>query len=436
MVLPTLAIVGRPNVGKSTVFNRIIGDRLSIVEDTPGVTRDRIYSKAEWLTRQFHIIDTGGIEIGDAPFIEQIRAQAEIAMEEADVILFLLNGRDGVTSDDYAVADLLHKTKKPIVVGVNKIDDTKYMDNIYDFYQLGLGEPIPLSGVHGQGVGDILDAVFNSFPQKEEVKYDEEVIKFSLIGRPNVGKSSLVNSLLNEERVIVSDVAGTTRDAIDTKFTVNKQEFVVIDTAGIRKRGKVYENTERYSVLRALSAIERSDVVLLVINADEGIREQDKKIASYALDEGKGIIIVVNKWDTIIKEDKTMNKWIDNIRAHFKFITYAPIVFLSALTKKRIHTLIPEIVKASENHSRRVQTSVLNDVLLDAQAMNPAPTHNRGKLRIYYGSQVAVKPPTFVVFVNDKEYLHFSYMRYLENRLRESFDFEGTPIKLIARNRS
>jgi GTP-binding protein len=435
MPLPVVAIVGRPNVGKSTVFNRIVGERVSIVEDTPGVTRDRIYSKAEWLTKEFYLIDTGGIEIGDAPFIEQIRAQAEIAMDEADVIVFLCNGRDGITSDDWEVANILYKSNKPVVLGVNKVDDQKYQENIYEFYTFGIGEPIAVSGVHGVGIGDLLDAVVSCFPKDYGEKYKDDTVLFSLIGRPNVGKSSLVNSLLNEERVVVSDVAGTTRDAVDTPFKHNGKDYVVIDTAGIRKRGKVYESIEKYSVLRAMSAIERSNVVLLVINAEEGIREQDKKIASYAIDAGRAVIIVVNKWDTINRDDKTMNEWTESIRSHFQFMPYAPIVFLSAMTKRRLHTLLPQIEKVNENHKRRVQTSLLNDIILDAVTLNPASRHNGGHLKIYYATQVSQQPPTFVFFVNEREYLHFSYQRYIENRMRESFDFEGTPLKLIFRNR-
>lgn len=435
MAKPIVAIVGRPNVGKSTVFNRIIGERLSIVEDTPGVTRDRIYSKAEWLTREFYIIDTGGIEVGDAPFLEQIRAQAELAMDEADVIVFLANGQDGITNDDYEVANILYRTDKPVVLGVNKIDHANYKDQIYDFYSLGFGDPIACSGVHGIGIGDLLDAVINNFESDGKDKYTDETIKFSLIGRPNVGKSSLTNAILNEERVIVSDVAGTTRDAIDTPFKSNGKDYVVIDTAGMRKRGKIYENTEKYSIIRALSAIERSNVVCLLIDADTGITEQDKRISSYAIDAGKGIVIVVNKWDLIEKDDRTMVNFEKEIKAHFKFLDYSPIVFLSAFTKSRVSKLLPVIDFVNENHSRRVSTSVLNDVIVDATLLNPTPTHNGGRLKIYYATQVAIQPPTFVIFVNDSEYLHFSYERYLKNQLRAAFEFEGTPIKIIARNR-
>ena len=435
MPKPIIAIVGRPNVGKSTIFNRIVGERVSIVEDIPGVTRDRIYSSGEWLNMDFNIIDTGGIDIGDEPFLEQIKQQAEIAIDEADVIIFLVNGRDGITAADEEVAKILYKSKKPVVLAVNKVDNPEMRELIYDFYALGYGEPFPISGTHGLGLGDLLDEAAKHFPKEKDEDYGEDVIKFSLIGRPNVGKSSLVNALLGEDRVIVSDLAGTTRDAIDTKFTKEDQEYVVIDTAGMRKRGKVYESTEKYSVLRALKAIERSDVVLIVLNAEEGIIEQDKKIAGYAQEAGKAVVIVVNKWDTVEKDEKTMKKFEENIREHFQFLTYAPIVFLSAKTKKRTHTLLPMIDLASEIHAVRVEKRILNDVIMDAVAMNPTPTHNGNRLKIYYTTQVAIKPPTFVVFVNDPELMHFSYKRFLENKLREAFGFEGTPIKIIARPR-
>lgn len=432
---PVVAIVGRPNVGKSTIFNRIVGERISIVEDVPGVTRDRIYSSAEWLTHEFNIIDTGGIELGNEPFLDQIRQQAEIAIDEADVIVFLTNGREGVTAADEIVAKILYRSKKPVVLGINKIDNPEMREMVYDFYSLGFGEPYPISGSHGLGLGDLLDEVVKNFKQEEDEDYAEDVIKFSLIGRPNVGKSSLVNALLGEDRVIVSNVAGTTRDAIDSSYTYDGQDYVIIDTAGMRKKGKVYETTEKYSVLRALRAIERSDVVLSVIDGEEGIIEQDKKIAGYAHDAGRAVVIVVNKWDAVEKDEKTMNKWEKNIREHFQFLDYAPIVFLSAKTKKRIHTLLPIINTASENHAMRVQSSVLNEVVMDAVAMNPTPTDNGKRLRIYYATQVAVKPPTFVVFVNDPELMHFSYERFLENRIRDAFGFEGTPIRIIARAR-
>ena len=435
MPKPVIAIVGRPNVGKSTIFNRIVGERVSIVEDIPGVTRDRIYSAGEWLNHEFNIIDTGGIDIGDEPFLTQIRQQAEVAIDEADVIIFMTNGRDGVTAADEEVAKILYRSNKPVVLAVNKVDNPEMRSDIYDFDALGFGEPFPISGTHGLGLGDLLDEAAQHFPKIEEDGYDEDTIRFSLIGRPNVGKSSLVNALLGQERVIVSNVAGTTRDAVDTPYSKDGKDYVIIDTAGMRKKGKVYESTEKYSVLRALRAIERSDVVLVVLDGEEGIIEQDKKIAGYAHDSRRAVVIVVNKWDAVKKDEKTMKAFEENIRAHFQFLEYAPIVFLSAKTRKRTQTLIPVIDEVNESHSIRIQTNVLNDVIMDAVAMNPTPTHNGSRLKIFYATQVAVKPPTFVVFVNDPELLHFSYERFLKNRLRESFGFVGTPIHIIARAR-
>lgn len=436
MSKPTVAIVGRPNVGKSTIFNRIVGERVSIVEDIPGVTRDRIYSSADWLTHEFNIIDTGGIDLRDEPFLEQIRQQAEIAMDEADVIIFLVNGRDGVTVQDEQVARILFRAKKPVILAVNKIDNPDMKPMIYDFYTLGMGEPYPISGAHGLGLGDLLDEVAKNFPEEDEGDYPDDVIKFSLIGRPNVGKSSLVNSFLGEERVIVSEVAGTTRDAIDTQYEYEDQPYVIIDTAGMRKKGKVYESTEKYSVLRALRAIERSDVVLVILNAEEGIQEQDKKIAGYAHEAGKAVIIVVNKWDAIEKDEKTMNVFSRKIKEHFLFLDYAPIMFVSAISGKRVHSILETIKKVNENHSRRIQSSILNEVIADAVAMNPAPSDKGQRLRLYYVTQVAIQPPTFVVFVNEPDLMHFSYERFLQNRIRESFDFEGTPLRLITRART
>ncbi|MFG6114511.1 ribosome biogenesis GTPase Der [Halobacillus sp. MO56] len=431
-----VAIVGRPNVGKSTIFNRLVGERISIVEDIPGVTRDRIYAQGEWLNTTFNIIDTGGIEIGDEPLLVQMREQAQVAIDEADVIIFMVNGRDGITGADDEVAKILYKSNKPVVLAVNKVDNPEMRENIYEFYSLGFGEPFPISGTHGLGLGDMLDAVVSHFPEKSFEEEDDLTIRFSLIGRPNVGKSSLVNALLGQERVIVSDIAGTTRDAIDTPFTKEDRDFVIIDTAGMRKKGKIYETTEKYSILRALKAIERSDVVLALIDAEEGIIEQDKKIAGYAHEAGKAVIIVVNKWDTVETDEKTMKEFEQKVRAHFQYLDYAPIVFLSAKTKKRIHTLLPQVLKASENHAKRVQTNVLNEVIMDALAMNPAPTVKGQRLKVFYAAQVSVKPPSFVVFVNEPELMHFSYERFLENRIREAFGFEGTPIKIFARKRN
>lgn len=432
-----VAIVGRPNVGKSTIFNRIIGERLSIVEDKPGVTRDRIYGSAEWLGKEFSLIDTGGITLEDLPMDLAIKSQAEIAMEEADVIIFLVDIRDGVTALDEDIAQMLYRSNKPVVLALNKADNPEQRADQYEFYALGLDEPYPISGTHGLGIGDLLDKVVSHFTEDDLDIYDDSTIRFSLIGRPNVGKSSLVNKILGEERVIVSEVEGTTRDATDTPFVdEDGQEFVIIDTAGIRKRGKVYENTEKYSVLRALSAIERSDVVLAVINAEEGIREQDSRVFSYAHDEGKSLIILVNKWDTVEKDTNTMRDFELDIRMRFKFLDYAPILFVSAETGERLHRL-PELIKSVyESRMQRVQSSILNDVLMDALAMNPAPRVNNKRLKVFYMTQVAVGPPTFVVFVNDTDLLHFSYRRFLENQLRENFDFKGTPIKIIARHRS
>lgn len=434
MIQGVVAIVGRANVGKSTIFNRIVGERVSIVEDTPGVTRDRIYANATWLTRSFRIIDTGGIELENASFTEQISAQAQIAIEEADIIIFVVNGREGIRHEDTFVAKMLQKSKKPVILAVNKIDDQAFKNDIYEFYNLGIGDPIAVSGSHGIGIGDVLDQVIHLLPAVSEPEEHDD-IRFSIIGRPNVGKSSLTNALLGEERVIVSDIEGTTRDAIDTKFEKDGQKYCVVDTAGMRKKGKIYENVEKYSILRALSAVEKSDIVLMVIDGSQGVIEQDKHVAGYAHEAGKGVILVVNKWDLIDKDGKTMQKMTKELREQFKYLDYAPIVFVSAKERKRVHTLFPLIKEVYENTRKRVSTSVLNDILIDAQAMNPTTTFNGGRLRIYYANQVSVCPPTFVLFTNDPQYLHFSYKRYLENRLREAFGFEGTPIHIICRKR-
>ncbi|WEG11386.1 ribosome biogenesis GTPase Der [Pullulanibacillus sp. KACC 23026] len=435
MAKPVVAIVGRPNVGKSTIFNRIVGERMAIVEDTPGVTRDRLYGNGEWLGWHFHIIDTGGIDLGDEPLLFQMREQAHLAIEEADVILFICDGEDGVTGADEEVAQILYRSKKPVVLGVNKIDNPERRHNLFEFYSLGFGEPTGISGAHGIGLGDLLDNVVAHFERVEEEEYDESTILFSLIGRPNVGKSSLVNAILGTERVIVSDIAGTTRDAIDTPFHRNDRDYVIIDTAGMRKRGKVYEKTEKYSVLRAQRAIERSDVVLVVLDGEEGIIEQDKKIAGYAHEAGRAVIIVVNKWDAVEKDHKTMDEFKEKIRDEFQFLSYAPIVFLSAKTKQKLHQLLPVIDQVAENHSMRIQTSHLNDVISDATAMTPPPSDKGNRLKIFYATQVSVKPPTFVIFVNDPELMHFSYQRFLENRIRETFGFIGTPIRIYIRKR-
>ena len=433
---PIVAVVGRPNVGKSTLFNRIAGERISIVEDTPGVTRDRIYAHAEWLGKHFSMIDTGGIEISDQPLLTQIRQQAEIAIDEADVIIFVADVENGVTDADEQVARILYRSNKPVVLAVNKVDNPERRSDIYDYYSLGLGEPYAVSSVHGIGMGDLLDAVIKEFPDNAANDEDDS-IHFSFIGRPNVGKSSLVNAILGENRVIVSNVAGTTRDAINTQFeTADGQKFTMVDTAGIRKKGKIYENTERYSLMRSMRAIDDSDVVLVVLNAEEGIRELDKHIAGYAHEAGCGVIIVVNKWDTLKEKDhRTMTDFTNLIRQEFQYLSYAPIIFVSAKTKQRLNQLPGLIEEVYQHHRQRIQSAVLNDVLMDAIAANPTPTQNGRRLRVYYGTQVATEPPTFVIFVNDPELMHFSYERYLENQIRKAFDFYGTPIHLIKRQR-
>ncbi len=433
---PIVAVVGRPNVGKSTLFNRIAGERISIVEDTPGVTRDRIYAHAEWLGKHFSMIDTGGIEISDQPLLTQIRQQAEIAIDEADVIIFVADVENGVTDADEQVARILYRSNKPVVLAVNKVDNPERRSDIYDYYSLGLGEPYAVSSVHGIGMGDLLDAVIKEFPDNAANDEDDS-IHFSFIGRPNVGKSSLVNAILGENRVIVSNVAGTTRDAINTQFeTADGQKFTMVDTAGIRKKGKIYENTERYSLMRSMRAIDDSDVVLVVLNAEEGIRELDKHIAGYAHEAGCGVIIVVNKWDTLKEKDhRTMTDFTNLIRQEFQYLSYAPIIFVSAKTKQRLNQLPGLIEEVYQHHRQRIQSAVLNDVLMDAIAANPTPTQNGRRLRVYYGTQVATEPPTFVIFVNDPELMHFSYERYLENQIRKAFDFSGTPLHLIKRQR-
>lgn len=435
MIRGIVAIVGRPNVGKSTIFNRLIGERKSIVDDTPGVTRDRIYGTVEWLTQSFHIIDTGGIQIEDQPFSEEINMQVDIAIEEADVIIFITSAKEGVMTDDMAIARKLQKSNKPVVLAVNKADNQELQMAVYEFYSLGLGDPMTISGAHGIGLGDLLDKVIELMPKKELKPY-EGITSFCVIGRPNVGKSSLVNAILKEDRVIVSNIEGTTRDAIDTPFKVDDKEYMIIDTAGIRKRGKIYENIEKYSILRAMNAIERSNVVLFVIDGELGIRDQDKHVAGLAHEAGKGVIIVYNKWDTVDKDEKTMNAIEKEIRAQFVYLDYAPIAFTSALTHSKVNKLIPLIDEVHDSCCMRIMTNVLNDVILDAQMMNPPKPHLGKQLKIYYASQVSVEPPTIVLFVNDPELLHFSYSRYIENKLREAFGFIGTPIRIIARKKS
>jgi GTP-binding protein len=432
MIDGVIAIVGRPNVGKSTLFNRIVGERLSIVEDTPGVTRDRLYAKANWLTKDFRVIDTGGLQLKEQDYQREIRMQVDIAIEEADVIVFVTSAKEGLTDDDRYIAKLLHKTKKPVIMAINMVDNQSLIEASYEFYALGFEDLIPVSSIHGIGIGDLLDKIISLFPDRSLNDYEGK-ISFAIIGRPNVGKSSLVNAILNQERVIVSPKEGTTRDSVDTPFTKDGKEYVVIDTAGIRRKGKVYESIEKYSVLRSLQAIERSDVILFVVDGIAGIRDQDKHVAGYAHEAGKPIIIIYNKWDGVEKDEFTINKVTLDVRKAFIYLSYAPILFVSALTKQRIHQIIPNIDNVYNYSQMRIQTSVLNEVLADAQRITPPPTHKGQRLNILYGSQVAVAPPTFVLFVNDPALLHFSYRRYLENRLREAFILEGTPIRIIAR---
>ena len=434
MALPVVAIVGRPNVGKSTLFNRIINQRLAIVEDKPGVTRDRNYAQAEWMGHKFDLIDTGGITWEGGKIEEEIRAQAEIAIEEADVIVMLTSVVNHMTDLDERVAHLLYRTQKPVILAVNKADNPEQRNDIYDFYSLGLGDPIPVSSSHGTGIGDLLDAIVDKFPEDKDTQA-EDVISFSVIGRPNVGKSSIVNKLLGEDRVIVANEEGTTRDAVDTPFTKDGVKFKVVDTAGIRRRGKVYEKTEKYSVLRAMSAIERSDVVLLVLDASTGIREQDKHVAGYAHEAGRGIIIVVNKWDLPKKNSTSAKEFEREIKEEFLYLDYAPILFVSAKTGQRLDQIPSMVKEVYDNQNQRIQSSVLNDLLLEASKLVPTPMVKGKRLRVYYMTQVSTNPPTFVVFVNDPELMHFSYERFLINQLRQNFDFTGTPIKIIPRKR-
>ena len=431
-----VAIVGRPNVGKSSLFNRIVGEKMSITDDASGITRDRIYAKASWLNQDFRIIDTGGIILKDEPFSKEIRAQALLAVDEADVIVMVVNVRNSVTVEDEDVFNILVKSGKPVIVACNKVDDNSYVDSIYDFYSMGCTEVIPVSALHGIGVGDLLDRVVELLPPERKSPFDEDTIKFCLIGQPNVGKSTLSNAILGEERNIVSSIPGTTRDAIDTMFTRNGKKYVVIDTAGIRKQGKIYENAEKYSVLRALSAIERSDICILVLDGSLELNEQDKRVAGYAREDNKAIIIVVNKWDIVDKDDKTMQKMTEKIKTQMPFLDFAPIIFLSAKNKSRINVLLDEIDKVYENFNRRVSTSVLNDVLLDALIINQPPVFNGNRLSINYATQDDVCPPSIVLFVNDERHMHFSYQRYLENRLRDTFEFSGTPIKFVLRKKN
>lgn len=435
MSLGLVAIVGSPSVGKSTIFNRIIGEKKSIIEETRGVTRDRIYAHTSWLTKNFDIVDTGGIELENSTFQAQIRMQVEIAIEEADVILFVVDGKIGLNEDDYLVARMLYKSKKPVVLAVNKIDDSHLINNKYEFYSLGLGDPIAVSGAHGVGIGDILDKIVEILSKNEEKESQLTGLRFSIIGRPNVGKSSLCNAILNENRVIVSNIEGTTRDAIDTKFIRNDKEYVVIDTAGLKKRGKIYEAIDKYAALRALRAIDQSDVCLLVIDGNAGIKEQDKHVVGYAVEAKKAIIIIVNKRDLVKKDNNTINEFAKQIRKEFKFLDYAPIIYTSAINKLRIENIFETLEKVYESYTFQISTSVLNDIIQEAQMMNETPDFNGGRCRIYYAQQVSSKPLTIALFVNDPQFMHFSYMRYIENRIRDSFELIGSPINLVLRKR-
>lgn len=430
-----VAIVGRPNVGKSSLFNRIVGERLSITDDASGITRDRIYSKASWLNQDFRVIDTGGIILKDEPFSKEIRAQASLAIDEADVIIFVVDARASVTVEDEDVMNILQKSNKPVIVAANKVDDNSFVEMIYDFYAFGVEYVMPISAIHGIGIGDLLDKVIELLPKERKTSYDEGTIKFCLIGQPNVGKSTLSNAIVGENRTIVSPIPGTTRDAIDTLFVRNGKNFVCIDTAGIRKQGKIYENAEKYSVLRAQSAIERSDIAVLILDGTMDLSEQDKRIAGYARESNRAMIIVVNKWDIVEKDDKTMKKLTEKIKVQMPFLDFAPVIFLSAIKKERVGLLLTEIEKVYDNFNRRVQTSVLNDVLLDAILLNQPPMFNGNRLKLNYATQDDIMPPSFVFFVNDERHMHFSYLRYLENKLRESFEFSGSPIKFTLRKK-
>lgn len=437
MSKPIVAVVGRPNVGKSTLFNRLAGERISIVQDTPGVTRDRIYADAEWLNRKFTLIDTGGMEIGSEEIIQrQILQQAEIAIETADVILFVTDVKTGVTDDDRQVANLLRRTKKPVVLAVNKVDSVKRdtMD-IYEFYELGIGDPLPVSAGQALGLGDMLDEMVKHFPENTGTDEDDDAIKVAIIGKPNVGKSSLINKILGEDRLIVSNIPGTTRDAVDSPITIDGQKYIFIDTAGMRRKSKIKEEIERFSIIRAVAAVERCDVAVLLIDANEGVTDQDTKIAGIAHERGRAALIAVNKWDSIEKDDKTMNRYLKDIANELAYMAYAPRVFISAQTGQRIDRMLEMIQTVHQNHTLRISTGVLNEVLIEATAMQQPPADKGRQLRLYYMTQVSVKPPTFVIFVNERGLFHFSYRRYIENQLREAFGFVGTPIHFIVREK-
>ena len=436
MSKPVVAVVGRPNVGKSTLFNRLVGSRKAIVEDIPGVTRDRLYDVSDWAGWDFIIIDTGGIRFDEGDvFTREIKLQAEIAIEEADVILFVVDTKTGITPEDEQVADLLRRSKKPVVVAANKVENFDKQFEYYEFYDLGLGDPIPVSSMHGLNTNTLLDAVVDHFGPRQDYEEDPDATKIAIVGRPNVGKSSLVNSFLKEERVIVSHVPGTTRDSIDTPFQYDGQRYILIDTAGIRKKSRISEATEKYSVIRSLKSIERADVVVMMLDATEGVIEQDKRISGYVHEQGKANILVINKWDLIEKDGQTMNTFDKDIRDQLKFLAYSPILYISALTRRRIFKVLEMVDFVAEQHHRRITTSELNRVLTEAMLLNPLPGGGGKKIKIYYGTQVSTAPPAFVLFSNDPEKVHFSYLRYLENVLRQNFGFEGTPIKLILRKR-
>lgn len=434
---PVVAVVGRPNVGKSTIFNKFAGKRISIVENTPGVTRDRIFAEVEWLDKYFTLVDTGGIEPDSEDIIlSQMRNQAMLAMDMSHVILFIVDGKAGITAADKEIAQLLRKTKKPVILVVNKIDSQSQFDNIYDFYELGFGTPFAVSGANSMGFGDLLDEIVENFPAGLDTEYEEDIIRVAITGKPNAGKSSILNKILGEERVIVSPIAGTTRDAIDTYFEKNGQKFLLIDTAGLRRKSKIYETIEKYSVIRAMSAVDRADVVLIVIDALEGVTEQDTKVAGIAHDEGKGCIFVINKWDLIEKDNKTMSNYTKDIKEKFPFMMYAPIVFVSAKTNQRMNKILDTVEYVSNEHSKRISTSALNEVIGEVVMLNQPPSDKGRRLKIYYGTQTDIRPPKITLFINDKDLTHFSYQRYLENKIRENFGFEGTSIKFEYRQKN
>ena len=432
-----VCIVGRPNVGKSTLFNKLVGHRISITEDTPGVTRDRIYAEGEWLNKHYTVIDTGGLEPDSEDiFMSNIKKQAQIAIDTADVILFVVDGRQGITSTDREIADILRKSGKNVIVGCNKIDTPHNPDVIYEFYELGLGEPIVISGAQGLGIGDLLDEIVSYFPEDRDTSKEEEVVRVTFIGKPNAGKSSLINYILGEERVIVTDIPGTTRDSIDSYFKYADTDYCFVDTAGLRRKRAIYENIERYSVVRTLTSVDRSDICVLVIDATEGVTEQDTKIAGYAHDNGKAMVIAINKWDLIEKDNKTYLEFENEVRLQLGFMNYAPIVFISAITGQRVNKLLELIETVNSNYNLRVSTGVLNDIINQAVLMQQPPSDKGRRARIYYATQVSVRPPKFVIFINDKELMHFSYARYLENQIRDHFGFVGTPIKFEYREKS